>query len=283
MTKIIILLAFSFSSSLFANSECMIPNSPSSEYIAKNKEQIDLKNAVGDAKVVLIGDSHEKASIRKNLEKLLPQMKAAGMNCLALEFLKRNVNYDKATGPEMLKDMEQANGGSLKNYPLQSFVDLALAARKLGMKVIGINHTDEDLDKYSKTHTFRNPYDEHDELFAVDIKKATDHGDRVIVLAGLAHTGSLYEKTPSDNRHVAGELIYRGVPEKKIRSFILYTEDFYPESQPESLPESFVPLKRGLPPGCNPIEAKSMYDGVIFTKKPITKSEDIPSSSHTRN
>jgi hypothetical protein len=278
MAKFIFILAAILPAQLFANNTCMVIGSPTADYIAKNRQKLEIKKAIGDAKVVLIGDSHDKASIRQNLEKLLPQFKAAGINSLALEFLKRNKNYDNVSGPEMLQDMEQIGSGSLKQYPLQSFVDLALTARKLGMKVIGIQHSTEELNAYASKHTFRSPFDEHDAVFAADIKQATDRGKRILVLAGLSHTAALYEKNPSDNKHIVGELIYHGMSAEKIRSFMLYTQDFYEAIGPQA--EGFLPLKRGLQPGCDPLEAKSLYDGIIFTASTVLKSQ--PSADVTK-
>ena len=243
---------------------------PSGDY-AKRAAPPDFSRLIGRTRLVLFSDVHDSAGVKDALTRLLPQLKAAGMTHLALEFLPSALQTDRMTAEEINSRLIRSG-----KWDMRPFERLVSAAKAAGLKVRGINvNGPEDTGRaIASARESMNAMDSYmtEQIILI---LGREPGARVMVLAGLAHVNPVYNfNKPTANTRIPGELIYRGVQKKDFRVIIVAARDSDMTSAGRSMlgflrprKDLYLPMPQGIQPGCNPeYDPGSLLDGILYPK-----------------
>ncbi|OGR52553.1 MAG: hypothetical protein A2049_11435 [Elusimicrobia bacterium GWA2_62_23] len=256
--------------SALRTADCNNVVEPSKEY-AKRAAPPEFSKILGKTRLVLFSDVHDSAGVKVALTRLLPELKAAGITHLALEFLPSELQTDRMTPEEINRRLIRSG-----KWDMRPFERLVSAAKAAGLKVRGINVNGPE-DTTRAIASARESMNAMDSYMTEQIMSilGKEPGARVMVLAGLAHVNPVYNfNKPTANTRIPGELIYRGVQKKDFRVIIIAARDSDMTSANHSMlgflrprKDLYLPMPQGIQPGCNPeYDPGSLLDGILYPK-----------------
>lgn len=172
-------------------------------YILTEREPIDYsKTVTPETRVLAIGENHRVAEHRQELARILPQLRQLGFTHLAMEFWGRDMQpaldefQSAGTGKEKLEEYAQRLIGKLG----EDFIGVIETAQQAGIKIIGIDITQEERKNYDINK--REDDDKRERAMADVVRKALEENEQHKV---ITYTGGLHaEKSTST---MAGLLI----------------------------------------------------------------------------
>lgn len=243
--------------------------SPPKIYLKAAAQRPDFTKIFDGRQIIIIGENHSDMTLKEILTRQLADMKQAGVTAIALEFLSSTTDLSNVPDEEIKNNLLVSSSIS---WSMQPYVELIKEARRLGIKVYGINpplkkgHSSppayDDFDKAARDEVladFKRTNEDQNLFMALTIKNisAKQGSGKTVVLVGASHAGAYYDKTQNSNAKIPGNLIWLDVKESQISNLI------YQKSSDSSRTSVYVPLPQGQLPGCGELEFQSMYTGIF--------------------
>lgn len=175
-----------------SNEQDLTNNNPTDLII----QQLNSKKDVNGANGVFLGDSHGDYNIVEFLTEKMPEFKKAGINKFYMEMIEADSQvmidryYEKGDNENEIVEHFKNNGWEKTKGTAQNYFNLIKAAKENGIKVYGIDESNESFMKGGLSGSGPDRLTRSNPLWTSVIKEHTTPGDKYIVYGGLGHSAN---------------------------------------------------------------------------------------------